>query len=173
MPGSPWPCPDWAGAGAASAASASAASSGTVPLKRIGKPPRRAEPSQDPRPVVKGLTAVVQRFTVGLPATPTGRRISMDGEVLTEGAVAAQVSGLYERDAVPGEGGKEELRLDVDAHYPQLMASGVIRRPPAVTLEWAATLTETATDTWAGPVVFERSPDASFPWTRAQITVTR
>jgi hypothetical protein len=97
----------------------------------------------------------------------------MDGEVLSEGAVAAQVSGLYERDAVPGERGKEELRLDVDARYPQLMASGVIRRPPAVTLEWVAKLTETAPDTWAGPIVFERSPDATFPWTRAQITVTR
>jgi hypothetical protein len=87
--------------------------------------------------------------------------------------MAGEVSGLYERDAVPGGRGKDELRLDVDARYPQMMASGVIRQPPAVTLEWVATLSETGQDTWTGPIVFERSPSGEFPWTRAEVTVTR
>jgi hypothetical protein len=83
------------------------------------------------------------------------------------------VSGLYERDAVPGVRGREELRLDVDGRYPQMMASGVMRKPPAIKREWVATLTASGVDQWSGPIVFERSPGAQFPWLSAEVTITR
>lgn len=66
---------------------------------------------------------------------------------------------------------REDLRLDVDRHYPQATASGTLAGGLAVQIHWVARLTRTAANTWAGPIWYKDGAGASFPYTRVEITV--
>jgi hypothetical protein len=66
---------------------------------------------------------------------------------------------------------REDLRLDVDRHYPQATASGTLAGGLAVQIHWVARLRRTAATTWAGPIWYKDGAGASFPYTRVEITV--
>lgn len=76
------------------------------------------------------------------------------------------VSGLYTRWR------REELRLDVDREYPQMVASGTIRQGITSRIHWIANLTEKGFNSWTGGVWYKDGPTASFPYTTVQINVT-
>ncbi|MDX1620359.1 MAG: hypothetical protein R3320_05175 [Nitriliruptorales bacterium] len=65
------------------------------------------------------------------------------------------------------------MRLDVDGHYPQMVASGVVRRWLSGRLEWIAELEQTGTDTWAGPIVWKEGTTTLVPHSHVEVKATR
>jgi hypothetical protein len=98
----------------------------------------------------------------------------------------SSVSGLYEwqlaaprqqlvpLSPVPGIRPirREELRLDVDRHYPQLAASGTIHGSVLSQIHWIARLKPTGPSSWEGPIWFKDGAAASFPYTKVTIKAT-
>lgn len=69
---------------------------------------------------------------------------------------------------------QEEIRLDVDARYPQMQASGVVRTSLFVTVHWIARLRSTRyPDTWIGYIWFKNGPSNVMRHTRVLIKVKR
>ena len=66
----------------------------------------------------------------------------------------------------------EELRLDVDGFYPQMVASGVAVAPPAIQVHWIANLTASQPNVWNGEIFYKNEFAAFFPYTNVQIQVT-
>ncbi|MDX1621341.1 MAG: hypothetical protein R3320_10150 [Nitriliruptorales bacterium] len=67
----------------------------------------------------------------------------------------------------------EELRLDVDGFYPQMVASGVVRRFLSDRIEWIAELEQTGSDTWAGPIVWKEGTTSLLPHSHVSVKATR
>lgn len=69
---------------------------------------------------------------------------------------------------------REELRIDVDGYYPQMVASGTIISNQSSTIHWIAKLTANGPDTWTGNIRNKYLDDnQSFPYTNVKIQVTR
>ena len=100
-------------------------------------------------------------------AAAVGRRPSQ-----AQAAATTQVSGLYARDPQPANV-LEELRIDVDGRYPQMIASGTVFRPLPARMHWVAELKQVGPNRWRGPIFFERSPGVPFRWERVTVDVTR
>ena len=65
--------------------------------------------------------------------------------------------------------GYEALRLDVDGHHPQMLASGIIKNL-FHTVHWLAHLESVADNTWIGEIY---SKQGLFPYTTVKITAIR
>jgi hypothetical protein len=76
------------------------------------------------------------------------------------------VSGLY-HDTNTGN----ELRLDVDWNFPQMMASGTFNNSVDST-HWIAKQTPSGPLTWEGAVIFRHPADAQLPFNAVKIAVT-
>jgi hypothetical protein len=87
-------------------------------------------------------------------------------------APAVPVSGLYVRDPQPANV-LEELRIDVDGRYPQMVASGTVYRPLQARMHWAAELEQIGPNRWRGPIFFEHSPSVRFRWEQVTVQLTR
>ena len=68
--------------------------------------------------------------------------------------------------------GYEALRLDVDGHYPQMVASGTIKNL-FHTVHWQATVEPINHNTWVGVIYDKKGAKALFPFTAVQITAIR
>lgn len=68
--------------------------------------------------------------------------------------------------------GYEALRLDVDGHHPQMMASGTIKNL-FHTVHWLANLEPVTLNTWAGEISDINGVKSAFPYTAVQITAIR
>jgi hypothetical protein len=68
---------------------------------------------------------------------------------------------------------REELRLDVDGRYPQMTASGVVKRTISSVTNWVANLTQSSPDTWKGTIWYKDGDKASFPYTSVNIKAYR
>lgn len=68
---------------------------------------------------------------------------------------------------------REELRLDVDRHYPQMVVSGTIHRSISSRTHWIANLTVNGQNSWTGTIWYKDGDVASFPYTKVDIQVTR
>ncbi len=101
-------------------------------------------------------------------------------------ATQSIVSGLYtwkksvwrlHRLTTPQDseaGGKaisEELRLDVDGRYPQMVASGVIHGGIFSRVHWIANLVAKGPNTWTGDVFYTEGNKSSFPYKSVTIQV--
>lgn len=60
---------------------------------------------------------------------------------------------------------REELRLDVDRHYPQMVVSGTIHRSISSRTHWIANLTVNGQNSWTGTIWYKDGDVASFPYT--------
>jgi hypothetical protein len=67
---------------------------------------------------------------------------------------------------------REELRLDVDGRYPQMMASGTLYRTLATRVDWIANLRSLGPNSWSGTIWYKNGDVASFPYSEVQITTT-
>jgi hypothetical protein len=83
------------------------------------------------------------------------------------------VSGLYRWSPTTYSRHFEELRLDVDGYYPQLTASGMIRRSAALVLNWIAKLASQGGDVWEGAIWYKHGDAALLSHTRVRIQVSR
>jgi hypothetical protein len=66
---------------------------------------------------------------------------------------------------------REELRLDVDRHYPQMTASGTIHGAFASRIHWIASLLPSGSDSWTGSIWYKDGGLVSFPYTTVEIKV--
>ncbi len=65
----------------------------------------------------------------------------------------------------------EELRLDVDGRYPQMVASGVIHGGIFSRVHWIANLVPKGTNAWAGDVFYKEGNLSSFPYKTVTVDV--
>lgn len=68
--------------------------------------------------------------------------------------------------------GRQELRLDVDGYYPQMVASGTIVSSMSKTIHWIANLTANNSNSWSGNIWYKDGDVAIFPYTNVEIQVT-
>jgi len=68
---------------------------------------------------------------------------------------------------------REELRLDVDGRYPQMVASGTVIEFLSTKVHWIANLTVSGPNSWTGNIWYKDGTIASFPYTNVQIQVIR
>ncbi|KXY57716.1 MULTISPECIES: hypothetical protein [unclassified Bacillus (in: firmicutes)] len=93
------------------------------------------------------------------------------GEEASNTAIAPPISGLYAWNA---QQIREELRLDVDGRYPQMVASGTIISNLSSPIHWIAKLTNNGPNTWTGNIRNKFLDGVqSFPYTNVKIQVTR
>jgi hypothetical protein len=65
----------------------------------------------------------------------------------------------------------EELRIDVDGRYPQMVASGVLHGGIFSRLHWIANMVQEASNTWTGDVFYTEGKKSSFPYKKVRIQV--
>ena len=70
-----------------------------------------------------------------------------------------------------GKAISEELRLDVDGRYPQMVASGVIHGGIFSRVHWIAKLVAGGPNTWTGDVFYTEGNKTSFPYKSVSIQV--
>ena len=68
---------------------------------------------------------------------------------------------------------KEKFRLDVDRRYPQMTASGTLRRRFVGRVHWIAKLTPKGPSTWDGTIWYKDGNVAMLPHTKVKITAIR
>ena len=68
---------------------------------------------------------------------------------------------------------REDLRLDVDGHFPQMTASGTLTRWLSGRIHWIARLRPTGRFSWSGHIWFRDGATQLFPYTNVSITVSR
>jgi hypothetical protein len=117
--------------------------------------------------------------------TPTandGKTYSQITDINCPLPVGLPVSGLYRGQGVPGfQGGyqgenpgaveREEIRLDVDGHFPQMIASGVIRCHTKRKVRWIARLSASGPCRWVGSIFSPDQIGEPMPWRRVTLTV--
>jgi hypothetical protein len=67
----------------------------------------------------------------------------------------------------------EDLRLDIDGHYPQMRASGRIAGLLVPEANWIANVAKTGTNTYEGPIWYKEGNVALIPYTKVKIQVSR
>ena len=67
----------------------------------------------------------------------------------------------------------EDLRLDVDGHFPQMRASGRIAGLLVAEANWIANVVKTGTNTYEGPIWYKEGNVTLIPYTKVKIQVTR
>jgi hypothetical protein len=67
----------------------------------------------------------------------------------------------------------EELRLDVDGTYPQMVASGLVRLSLAGRIHWIANLQPAGPNVWAGGISYKNGAIASFPFTNVEVSIAK
>ncbi len=70
-----------------------------------------------------------------------------------------------------GRAVSEELRIDVDGRYPQMIASGVIHGGIFSRLHWIANMVEEGPNAWIGDVFYKEGNKSSFPYKTVRIQV--
>ena len=67
----------------------------------------------------------------------------------------------------------EELRLDVDGRYPQMVASGTSFSGLVAKIHWITNLQAVGADHWTGSIWYKDGATATFPYTNVDVRVTR
>ena len=67
----------------------------------------------------------------------------------------------------------EDLRLDVDGHFPQMRASGRVSGLLVAEANWIANVAKTGTNTYEGPIWYKEGNVALVPYTKVKIQVSR
>jgi hypothetical protein len=68
---------------------------------------------------------------------------------------------------------REELRVDVDRHYPQNTVSGTIFAGLTERLHWIAAVTPSGPNQWSGAIWYKEGTASALPYTHIQVTATR
>jgi len=96
-----------------------------------------------------------------------------DGQVEETQELRTDVSGFYHWKAPSPSTRREQLRLDVDRHYPQMVASGTFIPDISSWSHWIANLSVSGPNSWTGNIWYkDTSPGRTFPYTHVKIEVT-
>jgi hypothetical protein len=98
----------------------------------------------------------------------------LDGQIEEAQELRTDVSGLYRWKAPRPSMEREQLRLDVDRHYPQMVASGTIIESISSYAHWIANLSASGPNSWTGNIWYTdiSPPGRVFPYTSVKIKVT-
>jgi hypothetical protein len=97
----------------------------------------------------------------------------LDGQVVEAQELRTDVSGLYRWKAPKPSTEREQLRLDVDRYYPQMVASGTLIESIVSYTHWIANLSVSGPNSWTGNIWYkDSSPGRVFPYTSVEIKVT-
>jgi hypothetical protein len=124
-----------------------------------------------PLPLYRGSSGLyVWRFRLPIPVPST----PVPGPTIPPlpGADPAPLPGAEAAALTPNLTRREELRLDVDGRYPQMVASGTSFIGLTSRVHWIANLVAAGTDQWTGTIWYKDGP-AVFPYTQVSIRVTR
>jgi hypothetical protein len=104
------------------------------------------------------------------------RQTSVSGLYLWKSTSPASSPQSSVPSTVPGksESSKavsEELRLDVDGRYPQMVASGVVHNGIFSRVHWIANLVSNEPNIWIGDVFYKEGNKSSFPYGSVSIQV--
>jgi hypothetical protein len=100
-------------------------------------------------------------------------RETFDGQVEGTQELSTDVSGLYRWKAPSPSTKREQLRLDVDRNYPQMVASGTLIPDISSWSHWIANLSVSGPNSWTGNIWYtDNSPGRTFPYTSVKIEVT-
>ena len=125
-----------------------------------------------PRVRVSGLYAASRIVTPPIPA-PGPLPIQPVPLAQPMPGIAPTAAGPWQiEELLPWGFLREELRLDVDGRYPQMMASGTHYGVLAKRVHWIARLTASGPNAWTGSIWFKDGDVASFPYTMVEITTT-
>jgi hypothetical protein len=67
----------------------------------------------------------------------------------------------------------EDLRVDVDGYYPQMVVSGVIRSGLSRRLDWHARVTKTPTGSYTGAIVYRDGDSSLLPQAQVEVSLVR
>jgi hypothetical protein len=118
----------------------------------------------------------------GLPIEPIPLRVTKVSGLFALNALRSGFDPSYEDsetaampDAIPIPIPiqREELRIDVDGSFPQMMASGFVQINLAANIHWIAKLKPAGTLTWAGGIWYKNGVTASFPYTEIKVVVSK
>src|ERR1044072_3972039 len=88
-------------------------------------------------------------------APPANSSAEADASETTAALFTLPASGTF---SWPFPFPKEELRLDVDGRFPQMVASGTVRGGVATRVSWIANLTASGSNRWTGTIWFKDGP---------------
>lgn len=83
------------------------------------------------------------------------------------------MSGLYTWQRQLPVLSREELRLDIDGSYPQMVASGTVHGGLSRRVHWIANLTSAGANVWKGKIWYKDGATITFPYTKVSIKVER
>lgn len=107
-----------------------------------------------------------------LPIQPVPAR-SQEAEDLEEMVDVAELGEADMAGVVPFWFQREELRLDVDGMYPQMVVSGTIYSGVTMRVHWIANLRRTGTNVYAGPIWYKDGNTSWLPYTAVTVTAVR
>lgn len=67
---------------------------------------------------------------------------------------------------------REELRIDVDGRYPQMLVSGTIFNGLTERIHWIANVSKTGLNKWEGPIWYKNGTATAMPYTQIKLTIT-
>jgi hypothetical protein len=115
------------------------------------------------------------------PATESLHRTAVSGLYATLGSIPGMESAVDETtnvdlDAagpplIPALAG-EELRLDVDGRYPQMLASGTVPISPVQRLHWIASVHPSGPNSYSGGIWYKDPAVSPFAYTNVEIKVS-
>ncbi|UCE61054.1 MAG: hypothetical protein JSU63_04750 [Phycisphaerales bacterium] len=127
------------------------------------------------RPIYRVRTPVIPRtpFLDEGAESPTGRHPEdtagqVDGTSLESADMGAPTGALSRWWFA-----REELRLDVDGRYPQMVASGTAYQGLTMRIHWIADLKPMGRDRWIGSIWYKDGDTKSFPYANVDIQATR
>jgi hypothetical protein len=97
-------------------------------------------------------------------AIPTSGSVGEDGADVAPAAAADPGLALAAR---------EELRLDIDGRYPQMVLSGLVTGSLTDRLHWIANISASGRNTWAGNIWYKDGNPALLPHGSVSVTVVR
>ena len=109
---------------------------------------------------------IPQRIPIPIPGPGPIRPGRADGAVEEEAPEAAA-------ELFPIFFLREELRLDIDGRYPQMVASGTLYSGLSMQVHWIANLVSSGSNTYTGTIWYKDGNTSSFPYTNVKVEVVK
>lgn len=105
--------------------------------------------------------------------TPNPEEPDLPGRLPTPGQLPQRLPGRIPIDISPIVRHHEDLRVDVDGYYPQMVVSGTITRGLSRRCDWFARVTRTATGAYTGAIAYRNGDVTLLPQTQVEVALVR
>lgn len=105
--------------------------------------------------------------------TPNPEEPVVPGRFPTPGEIPQRLPGRIPIDIHPIIRHSEDLRVDVDGYYPQMVISGTITRGMVRRCDWFARVSRTASGSYAGPIAYRNGDATLLPQSQVDVALVR